>query len=471
MLSYRSNTRISAILLGCVILLTIEGRSIQSDATQGSTAGQQQPQTQVTPQQAPTPDNGGLQQDDSYVAPILPERSIEHSGVQELGGHQNWFSNNFDWFHWGPVGITSAELFYTYAEQDANGGTSHQSVGVFQTNIAFSRKMRHSWIILQYEPRVLYIDGKFTHPISNQDSTLDLFFEPFSHFTIGLAETFNYYGGQNTLNDRTLSINQFTGAITNPFLNNGNSTIANSVGIPVAYSFSAKTTASVSPFFNYLQSSSDGTQVAPGTPLINENMFQYGVRTSLNHLFSASSSIGMFYSYQVNRQDTFNSTIDFQSFGLSASHRFGRSLVATVNLGASYANDVPGGTWTGVGSVTLNRSFRHSSLQAMAGRDANFTGLFGTQYSNYAWANYSHDLGRRADFAAGFGYLSGAIGQSTTSGKYYTARINYKLRPNVGWFFGYVRYQQSDNSGQLNIGNQSQFQMGLQWAPGRRIRL
>lgn len=402
------------------------------------------------------------------AVPLTSERTLENTGVKDLGGgNQNWFSNNFDWFHWGPVGLTSAEVLYMASQLESG---TQISLAVLQTNLAFSRRLRHSWLILQYNPRVLYVDGHFGHALSNQDSTLDLLFAPTSRLTVGISDSFSYYGANNLLNDRTLGVNQFSGAISNPFLDNGSNTLVNALGIPVSYKTSAHTSFTISPFLDYVDTFPASSQSSSATSTLDESEFSYGVRTQLNHMFSPRQSAGVFYQHQVNQTTHLSAETHFDSFGMSASRGWGKSFAATVQLGASYSNDQIGGNWTGVGGITLSESFRRGSLQGNFSRNANFTGILGTQYSNQAWASYGHQLGRKTDLSAGGGYLARSD-QGSSTGKYVNGRIDYRFRPNISWFFAYARYTQSGSSPQLVVGDQSQFQVGLRWSPNRKPRL
>jgi hypothetical protein len=392
--------------------------------------------------------------------------------VKELGGHGNWFSQNVDWLHIGPLGVRSADVFYTYLIDEPAGSSSSSklSAATFHANIAFDQRLQHSRLIWQYNPRLLEVNGHFSQQLTNQDSTFDLIFAPTSRFSFGITDWFSYTGRQNTLNDRTLDRNPFSGAISNPFLNNGAETLMNSVAIPFTYGASPRTTFSVAPYFNFLRTSAS-TNPPPTTPAGTDTMFQYGAKTQLNHSFSPNQSMGMFYNYQENQAKDFSETTYYHSFGATLSRRLGRSVTLSGQLGGSRATENDHTTWTGVGSVTGTKTFRHSSFQISYGRDATFSGFLTNGYSDYGWANYNHQFGRRATATACFGYLSGPSNGQSVRGKYVTGDISYGLYRNVSWFFGYARFWQDGAGGQLVPGIQQQFQSGLRWASTRKAGL
>ena len=395
--------------------------------------------------------------------------TVEHPAVKELGGHGRFFSDNVSWLHWGPVGVRSAETYYTYATLDQQNSSARLSATTLQTNIAYSQRLARSRLIWQYNPRFLIVNGGFSSQVLNQDSTLDMLFAPTSRLTWGISNWLNYYGRDNGLNDRTLDRNNFSGAISNPFLNNGASTLVDSVAIPVSYNLSARTTISVAPFFGYTRSSqlTDPNSTLPDTIT---SASQAGARTQFTHDISPRQSLGFYVTYQRSLKNDIEGTASYESFGGTWTRRIGMSLGIVVEGGGSRSVTRQLESWTGVGSLTITKSFRHSSLDATYGRNVNFSGLLGNGYNDYAAANYNRQFGRKLSASAGFGYLTGPSLGGTATGKYVNGTVDYLLRSNVSWFFSYARYMQGGN-GQLVVGDQSQFQTGLSWSPRRKSAL
>jgi hypothetical protein len=430
----------------------VQASSLQKTAVQAAAGNTQDQDT------APVPSAGDI-------------RTLDQPGVQELGGRGNSFTDNVNWLHWGPVGIRSAEILYTSASQGGGLASSTPAAATFQTNIAYNHRLSHSRLILQYSPRVLAVDGRISKELSNQDSAVDILFAPTSRWMIGVSDWFSFYGRENTLSDRTLERNNFTGSLTNPFLNNGQQTLTNSVAIPISYNTSARTVVSVSPFFSYARVSHSFDPAAnaiadlAGTPGVLST-FQYGARTQLNHVFSRNQALGMFYSYQtVEEKDFTNSTL-FQTFGATASRTVGRGLLLSGEMGGSRsANAATGTGWTAVGTVSLAKRFQRSSLQGTLGRDTSFAGLLGSGYTDYGWVNYSRQISRKMHAAAGLGYLSGPSAGQTARGEYVNSTVSYSLRQNLAWFCTFTHFWQRGNGAQLNTGSESQYQFGLRWSP------
>lgn len=416
--------------------------------------------------------SAGGTQEDAVLQSVASSRSVDLPQVKELGGNGNWFSENVDWLHVGPLGIRSADVFYTYATQETNvpGPSTNLSAATFHANIAYDQHLQHSRLIWQYDPRLLEVNGHFSQQLTNQDSTLDLILSPTPRLTFGISDWFSYYGRQNTFNDRSLDRNLFTGSLTNPFLNNGQQTLMNSFAIPVSYNTSARTTIAISPFFSYLRIS---TVADPATSTLagTETMFQYGARTQFTHAFSPNLTMGAFYAYQESQQKDFTDTTYFHSFGATLSRRLGRSVTLSGQAGGSRSTEADRTTWTGVGSVTATKAFRRGMFQITYGRDSTFSGFLNNGYSDYGWTSYSHHLGRKTSTSAGFGYLSGPSQGGRVRGKYVNGSISYALYRNVSWFFGYARFWQSGSGPQLSLSNQQQFQVGLRWASTRKAGL
>src|SRR6185312_6543409 len=82
-------------------------------------------------------------------------RTLDQPGVRELNGNGRLFSDNFDWFHWGPIGVQSLEAFYNYALQDVGDTTFHLSGTTLQANIVYNQRLERTRIIWQYNPRLL----------------------------------------------------------------------------------------------------------------------------------------------------------------------------------------------------------------------------------------------------------------------------------------------------------------------------
>lgn len=479
-------------VLSCVMSMTVPFGNAQTPSSpaptpspQGETStqspqGEAQPSAQApTGRNGQTGQNGADAQDEAALPSLVLSRTLDQPQVKELGGGGRWFSDNVDWLHWGPVGLRSAEAFYTYAMQDNTGtpgaGTPvNLSAATFQADIVYSQRLQRSRFIWQYSPRVLVVDGQVSRQLANQDSTFDVLFAPTSRLTVGVTDWFSFYGAQNTLNDRSIDRNSFSGYIINPFLNNGQQTLVNSVALPVIYNTSARTSLSVSPFFNYewISSNGDASQVPPPAQALDVTAMQYGTRAQVSHSFSSGQSIGVFYAYQVSQETgTAAATSYVQSFGANASRRLGRSLFLSGELGGARSDESHITSWTGVGSVSLTKSWRQSSLRIMYGRDFSFSGLVGNGYTQYGWANYAREFGRRASIGAGFGYLTGPSQGQGGNGKYATGTVSYALFRSLSWFVSYVSFWQSGNAVQFTPGRQSQYQGGLRWTAPRKTGL
>lgn len=451
----------------CAIGLGTLGMTQTTTSVQAESS---QPPVEQVPQDQASKGSSVVASQDADTAPSVSlVRTLDEPGVQELGGRGRVFSDDFDWLRWGPLGVRSAEVLYTHSSADSGVGSENLSATTFQANVAFNKRLRRSRLILQYSPRLLIVDGSVMKDLSNQDSTLDLIFAPTQRWTMGVTDWFSFYGRNNTLSDRSLNRNNFSGAIMNPFLSSGQRTLLDSIAFPVSYNTSARTSISVAPFFGYGRTETSDSNVAasPGEPSALTT-FQYGARTQVIHILSANQSIGAFYNYQLMQQGRDGETIPFQAFGASFSRRVGRSLGVSGELGGSRAAQPQFTTWTGVGSITVNTYFRHSSLQATYGRDATFSGFLGNGYNDYAWANYSREVSRKARIGAGFGYLSGPSLGRTARGQYVNCTVSYVLGPSVSWFFSYVRFWQQGAGTQVGQGGQSQLQVGLRWSQTRK---
>lgn len=399
-------------------------------------------------------------------ASLVYSPSLDQPGIKELGGNGSTFSENIGLFHWGPAAVRSAEALYSYSSANPTGGTSGSlSSATFQANVAYTKRLRRSRVVLQYNPRVLSVNGQVSLASANQDSAIDLLFAPAPHLTIGLSDGFNFYGRLNTFNDKAIGSNGIAGTVSTPFLNGQQQTLLNSFAIPINYSLSARTGILVSPLFNYAHTTdTKGNLPVSGQPE-TLSMFQYGVRTQLTHAFSLNQSLGIFYNFQMDRQTSAQGTTMFHSFGITASRRLCRSVIVSGEAGGSRSLRPQLASWTAVGSASITKNFRRGSLQGAFGRDATFTGFLGSDYNNRAWSTYSRQFGRRMNVSAGGGYLNGSSQGKNTTGEYLNNRIDFGLSPTVTWSFGYVHLWQGGHGPQSLNGKQTQIQLGLRWTP------
>jgi len=133
--------------------------------------------------------------------------------------------------------------------------------------VAYTRRLRRSRLVLQYNPRILMVNDQVTLAAANQDSAIDLLFAPAPHLTIGLSDGFNYFGRVQTFNDKTLNSNNLSGAVSNPFLNIQQRTLLNSFAVPINYNMSARSSLLISPLFNYVRTEENKDAVsASGQP-------------------------------------------------------------------------------------------------------------------------------------------------------------------------------------------------------------
>lgn len=468
-----------ALAVVCMLFLTLCSMNAQtpSSAQSPSTASAAE-----ETQQAASGSAGKQQpsdtQDENSVPSVNVAPTLDHPQVQQLGGAGSWFRDNVDWLHWGPLSLHSAEALFTYSTMDntapgAIPGNLNFHSGMLEGDIAYSQRFSHTRLIWQYRPRLLEADGNVSWQLTNQDSTFDVMFAPTTRMTVGISDWFSYYGKDNTVADRSFARNSYSGYLINPFLNTGQQTLMNSVAVPITYSLSAHTTLSVSPFVNFVQLYGSGNSASLSTtPSLGDgSSTQIGARTQLNHVFSARQSMGVFYAYQDEKESGPSGSSQFNSFGVTAERRIGKSLSLSGEAGSSRSVENNRATWSAVGSVTLARSWRYSSFQMTYGRDASFSGLLGNGYSEYGWANYSRQFGRKLTISSAFGYLSGPGQRGHNRGKYVNGTISYPLVRNVAWFFSYSSFWQAAGSPQLLPGQQMQYQSGLRWTPRRRTGL
>lgn len=406
---------------------------------------------------------------DVAPAPLLYAPSLDEPGIKELGGDDNWFLDDVRLFSFGPVAVRSTEIFYGYSSANFEAGLpGHLSAAVFQTNLAYSKRLRRSLLVWQYNPRLLYSNGQVSLAAANQDASLNTLFAPTPHVTVGIQEAFTFYGPLNTFNDKTL-VSSTNLVLSNPFLtplfNIQQQTWLDSVSIPVTYAPSPTTTVQVSPMFNYVRTSEGSDTSADIAPGQSRSALDYGARMQLSHSLSLNETVGMFYTYQMDQQTGVAGITNLNSLGGSISRRLGPSLVVSADIGVSHYNGAVFTGWTMVGATTVTKTFLHSSLQANYGRDSSFTGIAGSAYNNHAWVTYTREIGRRAKWSAGGGYLSNAVYGAQANGEYSTVGVSYAVTPNVVWTASYMHLWETGFSTQLGTSRQSQFQFGLRWTP------
>ena len=444
---------------GVIWLIATVAMAQTPPASSSSTQASSQPGVQAS--------GAGAAPDDTAAAPLLYAPSLDQPGIQELGGSGNWFSDNGRLFSLGSVQIRSAEVLYGYSSANPEAGLPGTlSATIVQTNLAYVKRLKRSLLVWQYNPKFLYSNGQASLAAADQDASLNTLFAPTAHVTVGVAEGFTFYGPLSTFSDKTFA-GSTNLAMSNPFLtplvNGQQQTWLNTFSVPITYTPSAKTTVRITGLFNYVRTAEDSNSTGVLSPAAS--MFDYGARVDMNHSLSPNQTVGMFYSYQIDRETNVPENTMVNSFGGSASRRLGRGLTLSGEAGASRSSGIQFTGWTLVGSVSLTKTLQYGSFEANYGRDSTFTGLISSYYENHASAIYNRQAGRKMRWSAGGGYLESTVLGHSASGKYVSTQLDYAVKPSVDWFFGFVHVWETGIGPQLVNGGQSQFQIGLRWRP------
>ena len=196
----------------------------------------------------------------------------------------------------------------------------------------------------------------------------------------------------------------------------------------------------------------------------------FGGGATINHNFSARSSISFNYTYVFSKSDLNTAGADdawsTNTFGAGFRQQFGQTWWLSGGLSASYQSGV-NPYWLPVGSIALMKTFRTGTFTVGYSRSQAEQVLVSSGYFDQADFGYSRNFGRK--FSASIGGAAFRTVETVSRGQGGRAfgSVYYRWVHNLAWVASYNYSNQKGNSRDLNLGTTTYISVGLRWMLGR----
>jgi hypothetical protein len=371
---------------------------------------------------------------------------------------------------WGDLYVGSADYSQVYSTIDPRTGAAiANNASLFRTHLFYDHQFQKARLALQYQPRLMIIDGNVIADLVNQDISLDSYVRLSSRWILGFGNRFTYYGSKDAFAEDFLDANSVTATtIQNNSLQGSGTWLSNSVGGSLNYLWSPRTKISISPSYTYSHSSTsiNDTQTAS---VSNESISSngYGVRTSVTYDWTASRSIGAYYYFQYITSPTAFSSTAYHEMGASISQRFTPTFAVSGSAGATTAAYSSGREWDSAFSLSAIKSFGLSNVSLAYSRGQTLTGYVTNHLGERVDASAVRSWSRRFQTNVGAGYEREITHPIGLWAKYAHVNVSYRLTAQMSIFSSFVHLWQNSSDPQLFTGGSNFVVVGIGWSPMR----
>lgn len=380
----------------------------------------------------------------------------DNSQVRQLGA-ANFITSNFGLAHWGPFTLGTTTISQGY-ENGTDGSNSLTSLG---TNVMAGHTFRHSHIVLQYSPKLRVLDGQLVKNYSDQNSGVDTYFSLGPHMSLSLGGRFQTFNTSNLIDSQPFfSTDTFRANYTQQAFLRGPSAsrfMWTSVQAGFSYLLSPRTHINVIPGYTY----SRVTGLA--APQLSHT---YGATVELEHALTATKSVGAYYRYEAIRINnrTGVGVTPYHDAGLNYAQQIRPTWGVKASVGAYKSGFPGGGAWSGIGSLSIAKTFGKSTLSLGLFRGQGLAGVITNQTVNRADLLYHYVLSRKIQIDSGVGYAIFRTG-APVKGLYGTSRLDWQLLPTLSALvtYGYTN-QHGDGTQFLTLSSHFAI-VGFRWHP------
>ena len=372
----------------------------------------------------------------------------------------------------GPIYLYSADTFQVYNYRTHFDSLAGQDVTdkfvstVLRTNIAFDQRLRRGRFALQYQPRVVLLNGHVQTDYTNQKIGLDTVYTLNPRFSLGITQTTMIYGSRDQFGDLYLDSDPSSGyVLDNPIANGASRWVYNTTAVHATYNYSARTRFVASPRFDY-------SYIGSAASLTAHLSRGAGSRFELLHQMSPQRTIGMYQDIDWQHFTGIGPDTNYLSSGFEYIDEIRPTWFVYATAGvASFSQ--PGGSrgWTPEARLSLVKALRTSKLALAFSRSHASSGYISSRYHNRYDAGYSFFLGPRFIVDLGGGYFKENSLVAQLSGTYAVGKVRYQLFRHVSWFAMYTYRQQAGNSVQVPAERRNYFISGVQWTSASATEL
>jgi len=365
----------------------------------------------------------------------------------------------------GPIYIYSADAFQVVNYRSRFDSLLGQDVtdrfnsSVFRTNIAFDHRFRRGRLALQYQPRLVILNGNAQPDYTNQRIGLDTTLALTPRLSLGISQSAFIYGSRDQFGDLYIDSDPTSGhVLENPIASGTGRWVYTTTSVPLIYHFSARTRLVAAPRFEYAHISEEATLLAP------RRSRGVGSRFEFLHALNARRTIGVYQDLDWQDYTGVGPDTSYVSTGFEYMDEIRPTWFIYSMVGAASFTRVGGGRdWTPEARLSLIKAFKTSRLTLAFGRTHSSSGYISSRYHNRYDLGYSVRIGPRVAIDLGGGYFREKSTIEELSGTYASGRFRYQLFRQVNWFSMYTYRQQTGNSVQVPAERRNYFITGIQW--------
>jgi hypothetical protein len=446
---------------------------------QTTRAQQEPPSTQNPPptQNPPNTDNPPKQDVPANPpqAPLPPGVADPSTGsppIRTMNGAGPLPSGRVSQVQFGPIYLQSAEFLQLFDAITATGqtGTVWDYSSLFRAQIVFDHAFKNSHVAVQYQPRLMVINGNVNVDTGNLNAEWSTSFHLTPRLNASLTNSLSYFSRQGQFDNLDLMADVTTGSLVQSnFLEGSGQFLTDRTEFAVVYQTSPRGRFGVTPYFEYQEST--------GTQAIGQSL-GYGASATYAYLLTPTSSASVQYQVDDTHFSKFLPVTVYQTVSgtyaqqLTPTWRFAiGGGVSTSSSTASSSTTTPSTRSTQVTEnalFSLIKTFGHATLAFNYYRGQALGLQITNGFADRFDLSYVHRLSRRTEFDLGAGYYREFLSATNTSGFYASAGTSYWLADKVAVTSQYS-YKKQENGGlNYKTGKLQYISVGIRWEPGRR---
>jgi hypothetical protein len=425
---------------------------------------------QDTQAQAPSGTGSSSSDAASQSAPLPNQLTTSLETGQPLDGAAALPAGRVALFNIGHLALLSVSTFYEY-DSNLEFAPQPQSANALalQALLLYSIGNERTALDLQYRPYVLVAQGTAQADLLANALDLHTFHYLSPRWLLDLDDRFQYSPARGSPIDPTIRPNVFApGGITrDPFLFNGQTTLNNTALVKVSYSdeYNKLTFQGQYQYSESWNPSDSANSTKPATPeqTISQQANTGGGGISWSRRLDTNIDFGVGYRYDRRLISNDSNAFQYHSVLLNYSQRIRPSLQMLLSFGPSWQVRKGAINKTIVGSATIIKSFRASSVGLSYARNYDYIGVISSSYYTRYDGFYTSSLGRRWEFSLGAGYAQQGSNQfSNFDSREEWARGSYFLSEKLSAFLEFANV--AGQGGNYPYASRNLFIAGLRWA-------
>jgi hypothetical protein len=424
----------------------------------------QDPGTDPTKQDAPAP---------PPQAP-LPPGAIDTSQtlppIRSMNGAGPLPSGRVSDVQFGPIYLQSVDLVQSFDAITDAGQTSTvwQYFTLARAEIVFDHVFKNSHFAVQYQPRLMVLNGNLSADTSNLNATWSTAFHLSPRWNASVSNSLSYFDRQGQFDNLDLMADLTTGSLVQSnFLDGTGHFLTDRTDLNMSYEASPRARFGVTPYFEYYKST--------GTQAVGQSE-GYGLNATYTYLLSPASSVMVQYQVEDTHFAMSLPTTVYQTVSatyarqLTQTWRFAAGGGLSTSSSSSVGSTTPGARstqFTENGLFSLIKTFSNSTLAFNyyrgQGLGLQITNGFAERYD----LSYIRHFTRRLDMDLGVGYYREFLSATNTSGLYASGGLAYWLE--TKWSIdGRYTYKKQENGGlNFTTGKLQYISVGISYQPSR----